>query len=157
MPHKKITVALAAVLFTGLIACQPASNTNSTNTNSTAKVSESGPKKTLMAFYQAMSQGNEQDIKQTLTKRSVTASDFIHREMKQTTFNPVLLRIEAQGEGIMGDSGKELEVTGEKIDGDKAVLDLKNPENGQSSQAHFVMENGEWKLELYFNRFEKKP
>ena len=146
---KPLLLALLAVIIFGLNAC---SKTTADQTSPAAKV-ESGPKKALNAFYEAMRSKNETGITGALSKTSIAKMNYVNREMKQNGFNYYIYKLAFEREGLIGQSTDpndliELDVVGEKIEPDKATLDLKNPKDGQTSQAKFVLEDGAWKLDI---------
>lgn len=109
----------------------------------TPSSSLSTPTKTFMAFYEASKNKNVPSVMSTLSKESV---DFLTAEAKKE--NKTL-------EAALTDSLKTSDVPttapetrNEKIDGDKATLEVKDDKGNKWDTFNFARENGEWKIKI---------
>ena len=102
----------------------------------------SSPTATWNAFVEASQKKDPAGIRKTLSKATVKSlEDFAKASNK--SFDDVV-----KGEKVFPTS--KYETRNEKIDGDKATLDIKNPipDRDEWVQMPFVKEDGEWKLDL---------
>jgi hypothetical protein len=155
-----ITLAIVTLAFAS--ACsKPATNTNGAGTASNANASKpaattttpattaaptgalSTPTNTFMAFYEASKKNDVPGVIRILSKDSL---DFLTAEAKKE--NKTL-------EAALTESLKTADVPkttpetrNEKIDGDKATLEVKDDKSTNWDTFNFVKENNEWKLKL---------
>jgi hypothetical protein len=160
-PALSIMLALCALALATACSTGPATNSNgavtANNANSsntrpattastpqaTASGALSSPTKAFMAFYEASKSGNVEAVKATLSKGSL---DFLTAEAKKE--NKTL-------EAALTDSLKNAdvpkstpEVRNEKIEGDNAIIEVKDEKTNSWDSFRFVRENGEWKIKI---------
>jgi hypothetical protein len=104
----------------------------------------STPTKTFMAFYEASKSKNVPAVMSTLSKDSV---DFLTAEAKKE--NKTLEAALTESLKTADVPAATPETRNEKIDGDKATLEVKDDKVADKWDTfNFVKENGEWKLKL---------
>jgi hypothetical protein len=152
-----MTLALAAACTT-----TPTTNSNGAASSNTANASNarpaatatpataatssslSTPTKTFMAFYEASKNKNVPAVMGTLSKDSV---DFLTAEAKKE--NKTLEAALTESLKTSDVPATAPETRNEKIDGDKATLEVKDDKVADKWDTfNFVKENGEWKLKL---------
>lgn len=103
--------------------------------------SSDSPTSTLKKFVEASKQKDVEAMKQSLS--SGTLKMIEDSAKKQNTTLEELLK---QGEGstLKGDP----ETREEKIEGDAATVEVKNPATGDFDKIPFVKEDGKWKIAL---------
>lgn len=101
----------------------------------------SSPTATLKAFYDATQKKDAEGIKKTLSKGTIEMLEGFAKAQNKTLDDTLK-------EGLTKDtSGEKLpESRNEKIDGDKATLEVKNDKTGQWETVPFVKEDGMWKI-----------
>ncbi len=124
-------------------ASKPAATTTTPATTTATAGSLSTPTNTFMAFYEASKKNDVPGVMRVLSKESL---DFLTAEAKKE--NKTL-------EAALTDSLKTADVPkttpetrNEKIDGDKATLEVKAEKTNDWDTFNFVKENNEWKLKL---------
>jgi hypothetical protein len=156
-----ITLAIATLAFAS--ACsKPATNTNSTVTVSNTNASKpaattttpattaaapagtlSTPTNTFMAFYEASKKNDVPGVMKTLSKDSL---DFLTAEAKKENKSLETALTESLKTADVPKTTPE--TRNEKIDGDKATLEVKDEKTNNWDTFNFVKENNEWKLKL---------
>lgn len=101
----------------------------------------SSPTATLKAFYEATQKKDPEGIKKTLSKGTLEMLEGFAKAQNKTLD-------ESLKSGLASDtnSDKMPETRNEKIDGDKATLEVKNEKTGQWESVPFVKEDGTWKI-----------
>lgn len=106
------------------------------------------PKDALAAFVEAVKQKDEKGLKSVLSEKTNKLID---------------LQAKVSGKGMMElfdseafeDISKMPETRNEKIDGDKATLEAKDPDGDDWDEMPFVRENGSWKIALLDAEYDK--
>ena len=101
----------------------------------------SSPTATLKAFYEATQKKDAEGIKKTLSKGTLEMLEGFAKAQGKTLD-------ESLKSGLASDtsSDKMPETRNEKIDGDKATVEVKNDKTGQWETVPFVKEDGTWKI-----------
>lgn len=101
----------------------------------------SSPTATLKAFYEATQKKDAEGIKKTLSKGTLEMLEGFAKAQNKTLD-------ESLKSGLASDtsSDKMPETRNEKIDGDKATIEVKNDKTGQWETVPFVKEDGTWKI-----------
>ena len=124
---------LAAVLLAGCTANQPAAGS---------------PSDVLRQYVAASQKGDIQAMKALLSKNSIAYIDEKARALRDAKGQPLNLSIDdvLRKETEVKLQG-EVELRNEKIEGDTASVEVKNPATGEFDVKYpFVKENGAWKL-----------
>ena len=113
----------------------------------------SSPTATLKAFYTATQKKDAEGIKKTLSKGTIEMLEGFAKLQNKTLD-------ETLKSGLAKDSATEKmpETRNEKIDGDRATLEVKNDKTGQWETLPFVKEEGSWKIafdQLYRDALQK--
>ncbi|HEV7842837.1 MAG TPA: hypothetical protein VGO69_04030 [Pyrinomonadaceae bacterium] len=127
---KSIALATALVISITSLACSGAG---------------SSPTATLKAYFEAMQKKDAAALKKTLSKGTLEMFEqFAKAQSPPKTLD------EALQTGLSSttntESNKVPETRNEKIDGDKATLEVKNDKTGQWEAVPFVKEDGNWKI-----------
>ena len=123
---------------------RPAASATATPAAATTSGSLSSPTNTFMAFYEASKKKDVPAVMRTLSKDSV---DFLTAEAKKE--NKTLEAALTESLKTADVPAKSPETRNEKIDGDKATLEVKDDKvEGKWDSFNFVRENGEWKIKL---------
>jgi hypothetical protein len=146
-----LTLSIAA-LFTA--ACGGSSTNTNTNTaaqptpaakaaNTTpspaATDASNSPTATFKAFYEASKSGDEEAFKKTVSKDTLAMLEEGAKEKKKTLSQALK---ESDVPPTMP------ETRNEKIDGDKATIEVKDEKTGAWETIKFVKEDGRWKIVL---------
>ena len=125
MPHtiNALIVALALIAF--IPACQKGSS----------------PTATFQAFYQSLKDKNVEAYKKTVSKASLQVLETRAMNMDKTLDEYIQQEMNKPS-SVLPD---KLETRNEKIEGDRATLELKNTEGGWKA-VPFVKEDGQWKV-----------
>jgi hypothetical protein len=101
----------------------------------------SSPTATLKAFYEATQKKDAEGIKKTLSKGTLEMLEGFAKAQNKTLD-------ESLKSGLASDTNtdKMPESRNEKIDGDKATLEVKNDKTGSWETVPFVKEDGTWKI-----------
>src|SRR5205085_1610459 len=101
----------------------------------------SSPTATLKAFYEATQKKDPEGIKKTLSKGTLEMLEGFAKTQNKTLD-------ESLKSGLASDtnSDKMPETRNEKINGDKATLEVKNDKTSQWETVPFVKEDGSWKI-----------
>lgn len=101
----------------------------------------SSPTATLKAFYEATQKKDAEGIKKTLSKGTLEMLEGFAKAQGKTLD-------ESLKSGLANDtsSDKMPESRNEKIEGDKATLEVKNDKTGTWETVPFVKEDGMWKI-----------
>jgi hypothetical protein len=127
---KSIALATALVISITALACSGVG---------------SSPTATLKAYFEAMQKKDAAALKKTLSKGTLEMFEqFAKAQSPPKTLD------EALQTGLSSttntDSNKMPETRNEKIDGDKATLEVKNDKTGQWETVPFIKEDGNWKI-----------
>jgi hypothetical protein len=124
---KSIALATALTLSIASLAC--------------SKLGGASPTTTLKAFYEATQKKDAEAIKKTLSKGTLEMLEGFAKAQGKSLD-------ESLKSGLASDtsSGKMPETRNEKIDGDKATLEVKNDKTGQWESVPFVKEDSDWKI-----------
>jgi hypothetical protein len=127
---KSIALAAALVLTVAVLACNRAG---------------SSPTATLKAYFEAMQKKDAAALKKTLSKGTLEMFEQFAKAQ-----NPPKTLDEALQTGLASttsaDANKMPETRNEKIEGDKATLEVKNDKTGQWETVPFAKEDKEWKI-----------
>lgn len=119
------------------------SNTNSplgTNRNESVKTGEAPAiSPVVQGYYEALKKKDEAGAKKFLSAAALKYYEDEAKSEKKTWFAFVLEENDPVDE--------KREVQNEKIDGDKAVAELKGGSLGVFTKVAFIKENGEWKFD----------
>jgi len=99
-----------------------------------------GPKQTFQTYVKALSQKDTKTMKLLLSAETLK----MHEQEARSQNVPVDEIIKR--ETLITEGQKVVEFKDEKIEGDKATLQVKNP-YGTWETVPFVRENGEWKID----------
>jgi hypothetical protein len=124
---KSIALATALAISIASLAC--------------SRLGGSSPTNTLKAFYEGTQKKDAEAIKKTLSKGTLEMLEGFAKAQGKSLD-------ESLKSGLASDnsSGKMPETRNEKIDGDKATLEVKNDKTGQWESVPFVKEEGNWKI-----------
>ncbi|HEV2911674.1 MAG TPA: hypothetical protein VGX92_00040 [Pyrinomonadaceae bacterium] len=127
-----------------------ASNTRPAATNATpaaatssSSASLSTPTNTFMAFYEASKKNDVEGVKRTLSKDTLDFLTAAAKEQKKTLEEALT---ESLKKADVPTSTPE--VRNEKIDGDKATLEIRDEKLNRWETFNFARENGDWKVKL---------
>lgn len=106
----------------------------------------SSPSATLKAYFEALQKKDAAGLKKTLSKGTLEMFEQFAKAQ-----NPPKTLDEALQTGLASsttttDSNKVPETRNEKIDGEKATLEVKNDKTGAWETVPFVKEEGNWKI-----------
>ncbi|HEY0321611.1 MAG TPA: hypothetical protein VGC66_11680 [Pyrinomonadaceae bacterium] len=105
----------------------------------------SSPTATLKAYFEAMQKKDAAGLKKTLSKGTLEMFEqFAKAQSPPKTLDEALQT--GLSSTTSTDSNKMPETRNEKIDGDKATLEVKNDKTGQWETVPFVKEEGSWKI-----------
>ncbi len=101
----------------------------------------SSPTATLKAFYEATQKKDAEGIKKTLSKGTLEMLEGFAKAQGKSLD-------ESLKSGLANDTAADKlpESRNEKIDGDKATLEVKNDKTGTWETVPFVKEDGMWKI-----------
>jgi len=123
-------------------ATTPSATPTSTATTSTGDAG-STPTATFTAYYNAIKNNDAAAVKAIFSKDTIQALEEEAKQQKKS-FDDVFQ------EGLKSASAEvpaQLpEVRNEKIDGDRATLEIKDDKKGTWEPLHFVKEDGKWKV-----------
>jgi flagellar hook-associated protein FlgK len=105
-------------------------------------LNRSTPTATFKAFFEASKKKDAAGMKKTLSKGTLDMFDKLAKEQNKST-DDMLKEVDKDDQ-----SEKMPETRNEKIDGDKATLEVKNGKTNKWDTLPFVKENGEWKIAL---------
>ena len=100
----------------------------------------SSPKETIATFVAAIQKKDGKTIKNCLSKASLTKLEETAKETKKPIDELLIEMFEDE------EMNKVPEMKNEKIDGDKATLDIKDAEMDKWDTVPFVKEDGAWKI-----------
>ena len=107
--------------------------------------SGSSPTATLKTYFEALQKKDAAGLKKTLSKGTLEMFEqFAKAQSPPKTLDEALQTGLASTTNT--DSNKMPETRNEKIDGDKATLEVKNDKTGQWETVPFVKEDNDWKL-----------
>lgn len=105
----------------------------------------SSPSATLKAYFEALQKKDAAGLKKTLSKGTLEMFEQFAKAQ-----SPPKSLDEALQTGLASttntDSNKMPETRNEKIDGDKATLEVKNDKTGAWETVPFIKEEGDWKI-----------
>ena len=117
--------------------------TSATPPATTTSASLGTPTNTFMAFYEASKKNDVEGVKRTLSKDSL---EFLTEAAKQEKKSLEEALTESLKKADVPTTTPE--VRNEKIDGDKATLEIKDDKSGRWETFNFARENNEWKIKL---------
>jgi hypothetical protein len=151
-----MTLGLAAACTTTPTNSNTAVVSNNANTSNARPVaaatpaaaattsgSLSTPTNAFMAFYEASKKKDVPAVMRTLSKDSV---DFLTAEAKKENKTLEAALTESLKTSDIPTTAPE--TRNEKIDGDKATLEVKDDKENKWDTFNFARENGEWKIKL---------
>lgn len=155
-----ITLAAAITLLTG---CSKGTSNNTTaNTGNTASASptatatqppttstpttpNSGPSPTeaFTAYYEAIKRKDVEGVKNVFSKGTLSMME--DRAKKTNTSVDAVMKegLEEAGKDVPAELPK---TRNEKVDGDRATLEVRNDKEDKWELLHFVREDGKWKI-----------
>lgn len=103
----------------------------------------SSPTETMKTYYEAMRMRDVWYIKQTLSVGSLKMLESFARAQDKTLDESIV-------SGLAADKGSHPtpEMRSEKIDGDKATIEVKEEKSGKWEKVPFVKEDDNWKIAL---------
>jgi Domain of unknown function (DUF4878) len=155
------TLATAITLLTG---CSKAtSNSNSTNANtvnasasptatitqpsatSTPITGNSGPTPAdaFATYYEAIKRKDDAAIKNLFSKKTLETMEEQARKSNKTVDAVIKQGLEEIGKDLPAEVPK---MRNEKVEGDKATLEVRDEQKDKWELVHFVKEDGQWKL-----------
>lgn len=161
MKAKQFTQLLAILALATLTfaACKKgtSNNNNANNTNNSNNTSNttantyvppkpstgdySTPTAAFKTFYEAAKANNIEGIKRSLSRKSIEEATKESSKEKKT--------VDELFQEIVKDAPSKMpDVRNEKIDGDKATIEFKDDKMENYTTAHFVKEDGQWKIAL---------
>ncbi|MBV9956968.1 MAG: DUF4878 domain-containing protein, partial [Acidobacteria bacterium] len=165
MKTKQLTRLVAALALSALAltACNKgtgnsnntnnANNTNATsnsgsaaNKNAAATTSGKGdyssPTAAMKTFYEAAKGNDTEGIKRSMSKKSLSAMEKAAAKDNKTVD-------ESLKEMIKDAPANQPEMRNEKIEGDKATLEMKDEKMDKWDTVPFVREDGQWKIAIF--------
>jgi hypothetical protein len=116
---------------------------SSTPTPTTSTAGASTPTAAFTAYYEAVKRKDAAAVKALFSKGTVSMMEE-RAKRENTTLDDVMKKgLEGAGEGIPAEVP---ETRNEKIDGDKATLEVKDEKKDTWETLHFVREDGQWKV-----------
>ncbi len=156
MKKSKLTFLAVATIFgaLALTACTGTNTNSNSNTNSstssnsatdkpaaTGNVGFSSPTATFRTFYDAAKNGNTDGIKRSMSAKTL--------DMMQKGAAKENKSIDEAFKEMIKDAPAAIpETRNEKIDGEKATLEVKDDKMDKWDTVPFVRENGEWKIAI---------
>lgn len=133
-------------------SASPAATSTQPSSTATPMTSASGattPTGAFTAYYEAIKRKDTSAVKSLFSKGTLSMMEE-QAKIKNTTLDAVM----KEGlEGASKDIPNEVpETRNEKIDGDKATLEIRDAKKDAWDTVHFVREDGQWKM-----AFEEKP
>ena len=107
------------------------------------KAAGSSPSATLQAFYESLRNKDIEAYKKTVSKNSLQMLERRAKDMDKTLDQYIQLDIEKPTRTLPD----KLEMRDEKIQGDRATLEVKNIEGGWNT-VQFVREDDQWKVAI---------
>ncbi len=105
----------------------------------------SSPTATLKTYFEALQKKDAAGLKKTLSKGTLDMFEqFAKAQKPPKTLDEALQT--GLASATAGDSNKMPETRNEKIDGEKATLEVKNDKSGAWETVPFVKEDGDWKI-----------
>lgn len=101
------------------------------------------PGATFEAFYESLKNKNVEAYKKTVSKKTLEILERRAKDLGRSLDEYIKLDMEKPTRTLPD----KLETRNEKIEGDKATLEVKNTEGGWNT-VPFVKEDGQWKLSL---------
>ena len=160
-----ILTALAALAITACSTTQPANQTPANTANTANTVNQTNqaiietkpagtalsPTETLKALNEASRKKDTAAIKNYLSQGTLELLEQRAKEENKTVDEILKEEDDSQAEQLP-------ETGGEKIEGDKATVEVKNPDTGAYEPFPLVKENGMWKvaLDVYLKELEKR-
>jgi hypothetical protein len=155
-----LTIALATCALVLAAACSkgPSTNSNGAGTAANANASNTKPASTAAAttsnslstptdafksFYEASKKKDVAGFKRTLSKDTLALLETTAKAENKTLDAALAEQFEK-----MDVPATLPETRNEKIDGDKATLEVKDDKTGQWEPFNFVKENNEWKAKI---------
>ncbi len=158
-----ITLAAAVTLLTGCSkGTSNNTNANTTNTANTASASptatatqpsstatpitsDSGPSPTsaFTAYYEAIKSKNAEAVKSLFSKGTLNMMEERAKKTNTTVDAVMKEGLESAGNDVPAEIPK---TRNEKVDGDKATLEVRNDKQDKWEVVHFAKEDGQWKI-----------
>jgi hypothetical protein len=105
----------------------------------------SSPSATLKTYFEALQKKDAAALKKTLSKGTLEMFEqFAKAQSPPKTLDEALQT--GLASTTTTDSNKMPETRNEKIDGDKATLEVKNEKTGAWETVPFIKEDGDWKI-----------
>jgi uncharacterized protein (DUF342 family) len=101
------------------------------------------PGATFEAFYDSLKNKNVEAYKKTVSKKTLEILERRAKDLDRSLDEYIKLDMEKPTRTLPD----KLETRNEKIEGDKATLEVKNTEGGWNT-VPFIKEDGQWKLSL---------
>jgi hypothetical protein len=125
--YKILTVALCALFIIGCISCGKFGTQGRTPTETIKALNEISKKKDPAAIKKLLSKGTLVRLEKAAKEQNTTSDELLKKDD--------------------GAPFHELpEIRSEKIEGDKAIVIVKNEITGEDENIPFVKEDGEWKV-----------
>lgn len=155
--NRAIFLSLFVAIFTA--GCGNSANSpNTANNSSTASkqsASSPSPAETLKEYVEAARSRDLAKLRQTASKRSIEMMDELLVEEGSTLEETI-----KKSDPAIPPMFENPEVRNEKINGNRASIEVKQPGSGEWMEVPFVMEEGRWKLaagEQFDAEMEKVP
>lgn len=106
----------------------------------------SSPSATLKAYFEALQKKDAAGLKKTLSKGTLEMFEQFAKAQNPPKTLDEALQTGLASSTATADSNKVPETRNEKIDGEKATLEVKNEKTGAWETVPFVKEEGAWKI-----------
>jgi Putative lumazine-binding len=155
-----ITLAAAITLLTG--CSKGTSNNTSVNTNNTASASptatiaqpsatatpitgNSGPSPTeaFTAYYEAIKRKDVEGVKSVFSRGTLSMMEDRAKKTNTTVDAVMKEGLEEAGKDVPAEMPR---TRNEKVDGDRATVEVRNDKEDKWELLHFVREDGKWKI-----------
>jgi hypothetical protein len=135
-----IMVLILAALFG---ACQTEAE-NPSNNAPVAVKTPSALSETLQNYYKAAAKKDTAALRGLLSSSTTKEIAAMEKNLGKGAFDRSLEKSFGNAEAY----NREPEFRNEKIEGNEASVELKEPKSGTWNKMYFTMENGQWKIDL---------
>ncbi len=157
-----LTLAAAVMLLTGCSkgtsnntnantgntsSASPTATTNTTQPSATATptISDSGPSPTaaFTAYYEAIKRKDVEAVQSLFSKGTLSMMEERAKKTNKSLDAVMKEGLEEAGNDVPAEIPK---TRNEKVDGDKATLEVRNDKQDKWELVHFAKEDGQWKI-----------
>lgn len=135
----------ANTVNTNTTSASPATSATQPSSTSTPITSDSGPSPTsaFTAYYEAIKSKNVEAVKSLFSKGTL---NMMEERAKKTNTTVDAVMKEGLEEASKDVPAEIPQSRNEKVDGDKATLEVRNDKQDKWELVHFVKEDGQWKI-----------